>query len=390
MRNRNQQVNEQYRDVDRGKLVPFAGVLEIESNGKFGQVIQTRYFGKTQKEDPYLSHDLLVRYRLRRGMYIEGNMLLRADYPNPRVIEILRIDGMDASRRPTLPKFEDRESIVPNRWMSIETQDERLSNRVIDLFSPIGFGQRGLIVAPPKTGKTTLLQDIAFGIRENYPECPLIILLVDERPEEVTDFRRTVDAELYASSNDDSRSLQIQVAELAVERAKRLAEVGQDVIILMDSLTRLGRAYNQQCSSGRTMSGGIDIRAMEKPRSLFSAAPNLDGKGSITFLATALIETGSRMDDVIFREFKGTGNMEVVLNKKAADMRIYPAIDIQQSGTRREELLLPEENLRSIQFFRRALAINKPEEATELLISLIKKTKNNKEFLILLQTTLSH
>jgi transcription termination factor Rho len=217
-----------------------------------------------------------------------------------------------------------------------------------------------------------------------------MVLLVDERPEGVTDFRRTVDAELFASSNDEFRLMQIQVAELAIERAKRLAETGKDVVLLLDSITRLARVYNRQFSSGRTMSGGVDVKALERPRMLFSAARNLEGYGSLTILATALVETGSRMDDLIFQEFKGTGNMEIVLNKKAADMRIYPAIDVQVSGTRREELLLSADLLDRIHFFRRALAGLKPEEAADTLIARIKRTKNNKEFLILLQTTLSH
>ena len=218
----------------------------------------------------------------------------------------------------------------------------------------------------------------------------MIVLLVDERPEEVTDFQRTVDAELFASSNDESRLTQIQVAELAIERAKHLVEVGRDVVILLDSITRLARAYNRQYSSGRTMSGGVDAKALERPRMLFSSARNLEGRGSLTILATALVETGSRMDDLIFQEFKGTGNMEIVLHKKTADMRIYPAIDVQTSGTRKEELLLGENILSKVQFFRRALSGLKPEEAADSLITRLKKTKNNKEFLILLQTTLNH
>ncbi|MDR1907177.1 MAG: transcription termination factor Rho [Puniceicoccales bacterium] len=383
-------MSEGYAPIDRDQLVPISGILEIESGGKFGNLIDLRYFGKVQREDPYVGRDLLVRHRLRRGMLLEAKMLQRSDYSNPRVIEIEKIDGLAPAMRMELPKFEDRISLAPDQFLSLEMKDGRLSNRIIDLFSPIGKGQRGLIVAPPKTGKTTMLHDIAVGIKENHPDCHLMVLLVDERPEEVTDFQRTVDAALFASSNDEARLTQIQVAELAIEHAKRIVETGKDVVILLDSITRLARAYNRQFSSGRTMTGGVDVKALERPRMLFSSARNLEGYGSLTILATALVETGSRMDDLIFQEFKGTGNMEIVLNKKAADMRIYPAIDVQGSGTRREELLLPTDLLSKIHFFRRALSGLKPEEAADTLLTRIKKTKNNKEFLILLQTTLSH
>lgn len=375
-----------------GEPISVAGILEIEPNGRFGNIIGEKSFGKVQREDPIVSHDLLVRYRLRRGMWIEGKMQrVESTESNarPRLISIDQIDGLNPSMRQNLPRFEDRASLIPNHVLSLENEEERLSHRIIDLFAPLSYGQRGLIVAPPKTGKTTLLHDIAAGIRKKNPECILLVLLVDERPEEVTDFQRTVDAELYASSNDELRIIQIQVAELAIERAKRLAEIGKDVVVLMDSITRLARAYNRQYSSGRTMTGGVDIKALEKPRMLFSTARNLEGRGSVTILATALIETGSRMDDLIFQEFKGTGNAEIVLNKKAADMRIYPAIDLQQSGTRREELLLPENELKAINICRRAFMGMKPEEAIESLVSRLQKTKNNKEFLLLLQTTLS-
>jgi transcription termination factor Rho len=388
--NKNRNININYANVDHSLLVPISGILDIEPGGKFGNIVDLRCFGKVQREDPYISRDLLVRYRLRRGMMLEAKMLQRSDYPNPRVIEIEKIDGLEPTMRNELPPFEDRISLIPEQFLSLETKDERLSNRVIDLFSPIGKGQRGLIVAPPKTGKTTMLHDIAVGIRENHPDCHLIILLVDERPEEITDFKRTVNGELFASSNDDERLMQIQVAELAIERAKRLVETGRDVIVLLDSITRLARAYNRQFSSGRTMTGGVDIKALERPRMLFSSARNLEGRGSLTILATALVETGSRMDDLIFQEFKGTGNMEIVLNRKAADMRVYPAVDVQASGTRKEELLLSQDLLNKIHFFRRALSGLKPEEAADTLVTRIKKTKNNKEFLILLQTTLSH
>jgi transcription termination factor Rho len=376
--------------VDPGQQVAVSGILEIDGTGKFGHLIDLRYFGKVQREDPYVPRDLLIHHRLRRGMMIEGKMLERSDYPNPRLTEIDRVDGLAVAQRMELAKFEERTSLAPNQFLPIEVEDGRLTNRIIDLFAPIGKGQRGLIVSPPKAGKTTILHDIALGIKENHKDCHLIVLLVDERSEEVTDFRYTVDAELFASSNDEDRLTQIQVAELAIERAKRLVETGKDVVVLLDSITRLARAYNRQFSSGRTMSGGVDVKALEHPRMLFSSARNLEGPGSLTILATALVGTGSRMDDLIFQEFKGTGNMEIVLDKKTADMRIYPAIDVQTSGTRREELLLPQDDLERIHFFRRALNGLKVEAAADTLITRMKKTKSNKEFLILLQTTLSH
>ncbi|MDR0740883.1 MAG: transcription termination factor Rho, partial [Puniceicoccales bacterium] len=240
---KNKSVNEDYTHIDRDQLVSVSGILEIESGGKFGNLIDLRHLGKVQRDDPYIARDMLMRYRLRRGMFIEAKILRRSDYPNPRVIEIERIDGLSFPMRMELPKFEDRTSLAPDRPLSLETKDGRLSNRIIDLFAPIGKGQRGLIVAPPKTGKTTILHDIAVGIKENHPGCHLMVLLVDERPEEVTDFQRTVDAELFASSNDESRLMQIQVAELAIERAKRLTETGKDVVLLLDSITRLARVY---------------------------------------------------------------------------------------------------------------------------------------------------
>jgi len=255
---------------------------------------------------------------------------------------------------------------------------------VMDLFCPVGKGQRGLIVAPPRTGKTTLLTHIAQGIAANHPEIHLMVLLVDERPEEVTDFRRNIQGEVWASSNDEELPNHLRIADLCIERAKRLVEVGRDVVILMDSITRLARAHNSAKKSGRTMSGGLDIRALEKPRQLFAAARNTEEAGSLTIIASALIETGSRMDELIFQEFKGTGNMEMVLDRKVADMRIYPAINIASSGTRREELLIKPEILDGIHFFRRALVQQKTEDAAETMLTRLSKTENNQELLDLI------
>jgi transcription termination factor Rho len=260
-----------------------------------------------------------------------------------------------------------------------------MTTRVMDIFCPIGKGQRGLIVAPPRTGKTTLLRDIALGVHHNHPECEILMVLVDERPEEVTDMARSIPGRLFASSNDEQAKSHLYTAELAIDHAKRLVEAGKDVVMLMDSITRLARAYNSaRGGSGRTMTGGLDIRALEKPRQLFSAARNTEEAGSLTIIASALIETGSRMDDLIFQEFKGTGNMEMVLDRKLADLRVWPAINIASSGTRREELLLPEPILKKCHLFRRALTSYKTEDATETAIERLAKTTTNEQFFKLL------
>lgn len=297
--------------------------------------------------------------------------------------KLTEIEGGDPEQFPPLPVFEELMVINPNKRIKLETVQERYTTRVIDLVAPVGKGQRGLIVAPPRTGKTTLLQHIADAVVKNHPEIKLIILLVDERPEEVTEIRRTVPtAELMASSNDSDVKTHTRIAQLAIERAKRLVEMGKDVFVLMDSLTRIGRAFNNaQGGGGRTMSGGVDARALEIPRKLFAAARNTEEAGSLTIMATALIETNSRMDDLIFQEFKGTGNMEVVLDRKISDQRIYPAVDIFQSGTRREELLISEEDLHKISVIRRGLAGHKPIEAIERLLFFIRKYPTNAELL---------
>ena len=273
--------------------------------------------------------------------------------------------------------------ISPTERFKLETVPDRYTTRIMDLMTPIGKGQRGLIVAPPRTGKTTLLQHIAAAIVQNHPETILIILLVDERPEEVTEIRRTVPtAEMMASSNDMDLKSHTRIAQLAIERAKRLVEAGKDVFVLLDSITRVGRAFNNAMGGGgRTMSGGIDARALEIPRKIFAAARNTEEAGSLTIIATALIDTGSRMDEHIFQEFKGTGNMEMVLDRKISDLRVYPAIDIFKSGTRREELLVPADQLHKINVIRRGLAGHKPEEAIERLLSFVRKFPTNYQML---------
>ena len=282
-------------------------------------------------------------------------------------------------------EFTTLTTISPNQHLRMEMKDGRLTTRAVDLFCPIGKGTRGLIVAPPRTGKTTLLRDMALGVLENNPECHVMILLVDERPEEVTDFRRSVPAaEIWASSNDEQIENHIRIGELCIERAKRLVEAGRDVVLFVDSITRLSRAHNTARNSGRTGSGGLDVRALEKPRQLFATARRTEEAGSLTIIASVLVETGSRMDDVIFQEFKGTGNMELVLDRKCAEMRLWPAINIGASGTRKEELLIDAKTLEGIHFFRRALVAQKIEEATETMIARLSKTKTNAEFLKLI------
>tara|TARA_R100000027_G_scaffold42073_1_gene31402 strand:+ start:4502 stop:5638 length:1137 start_codon:yes stop_codon:yes gene_type:complete len=360
------------------------GVLEILKN-KTGQLLQTAYNGRQRPNDAFVPKELIRRFRLQQGSMLRGRALHDSRFPNPKVRFLDSIDGDTVEERRTRFAFTQLTTVTPDEKITLESKDERLTTRLMDLFCPIGKGQRGLIVAPPRTGKTTLLKDIAAGVQENHPECHLMVLLCDERPEEVTDFRRTVDAELYASSNDEEIHNHIRVAELAIDRAKRLVEVGKDVVLLVDSLTRISRAYNSgKGGGGRTMTGGLDIRALEKPRQLFSAARKTEEAGSLTIVASALIQTGSKMDDLIFQEFKGTGNMEMVLDRKVAELRLWPAINVNASGTRREELLLEPDVLEKTQFFRRAMASLRPEDAAETILSRIGKTSTNREFLRLL------
>lgn len=360
------------------------GILELLNN-KSGQLLDPKRCGKTSPHDAYVPRELIRRFKLKPGSYIVGNALGNGRHANAKVCFVKTVDGLTLDERKNQFKFTELTTITPDEQLHMETPDGPMTTRVIDLFCPIGKGQRGLIVAPPRTGKTTLLHDIAAGIKKNHPECHLIILLVDERPEEVTDFKRSVDAEIFSSSNDEELVNHLRIADLALERAKRLMEAGKDVIILMDSLTRLSRAYNSaKGGSGRTMSGGLDIRALEKPRQFFSSARNTEEGGSLTIIASALIETGSRMDDLIFQEFKGTGNMEIVLDRKSAEQRLWPAINLTASGTRKEELLLEPEVLEKVRFFRRALASMRPDEATETLLTRMGKTRDNTEFLRLL------
>jgi len=368
-------------DNDRQTTVEVSGIFESQG-GKTGTLINPANNGRQRATDPFVPRELIRRFKLKRGSMIVGQGQQDPRHPNPKLRFIESIDGIKVEERKHRIPFEQLTTIAPNEWLRLERDGSgNMTCRVIDIFCPIGKGQRGLIVAPPRTGKTTLLCDIALGVHENNPECEIIMLLVDERPEEVTDIKRTVPGKLFASSNDEETRNHLFVAELAIDHAKRLVEAGRDVVLLMDSITRLSRAYNTSKSGGgRTMTGGLDIRALEKPRQLFSAARNTEESGSLTIIASALIETGSRMDDLIFQEFKGTGNMEMVLDRKVAELRIWPAINIAASGTRREELILPPDRLKKSHFFRRALASMKIEDAAETAIERLGKTTTNDQF----------
>ena len=364
--------------------ISVSGVIDILSN-KSGQLLDPKRNGKTQPTDPFVPRELIKRFKIKKGSYLNGVAHKNERYPNPKVRFVETIDGQTLDSRKGRYSFQQLTTIAPEEQIKLESNDGRLTNRIVDLFCPIGKGTRGLIVAPPRTGKTTLLHDIAHGISENHPECHLVVLLIDERPEEVTDFKRSVDAEIYASSNDEELENHLRIAEIAIERCKRLVEAGHDVVLLLDSITRLSRAYNSASGKGgRTMTGGLDSRALEKPRQLFSSARNCEDGASLTIIATALVETGSKMDDLIFQEFKGTGNMEIVLDRKAAELRLWPAINLNASGTRKEELLLSGKELEGAQFLRRSLAGQKIEDAAEAMIERISKTKSNQEFISLL------
>lgn len=367
------------------EIIDVSGIFDMGQNNN-GVLLDPARGGKARNTDTYVPRELVRRFNLKRGQFIVGNAHKGDNHQNPKLRFIASIDGVPCLERKKCMDFQSLTTIAPDEKIKLELPDGRLTNRVIDLFCPIGKGTRGLIVAPPRTGKTTLLKDIAMGVQANHPECHLIILLVDERPEEVTDFKMDLpNAEIYASSNDENLDMHIRVADLAVDRAKHLVEVGKDVVVLMDSITRLSRAHNAlKARGGRTMSGGLDIRALERPRQIFSSARNTDEAGSLTIIASALIETGSRMDELIFQEFKGTGNMEMVLDRKVAELRIWPAINLGASGTRREELLLSSKELEASSFLRRAMANSKVEDCAETLIERMTQTKTNAEFINLI------
>jgi transcription termination factor Rho len=362
------------------------GVLELHPKG-FGFLRDPAKSFAARPSDAYVPQPLIQKFGLKAGQQLGGPVEPpRKGATGPRLAAVATVEGQDAKafRRRA---WDELTPVDPTRLIRLETGPEPLTTRVIDLFTPVGFGQRGLIVAPPRSGKTVLLTHVAHAVLANHPQAKLMVLLVDERPEEVTEFRRGVKgAEVIASSNDQETAVHVRTAELAIERAKRLVEQGQDVVILLDSLTRLARAYNKFSGSGRTMSGGVDIKALDVPKRLFGSARAFDEGGSLTILGTALIETNSRMDDVIFQEFKGTGNMELVLDRRLAEKRVYPAIDLAQSGTRKEERLLSPETFERVTLIRRSLLQmggrrDGGGEAMEAMVKQLKKTESNQEFL---------
>jgi len=359
------------------------GVLEILPEG-FGFLRSPDYSYLPSPDDIYVSPSQIRKFGLRTGDLITGQ--IRPPKENERYFALLKVEtinGKQVEEIITRPLFDNLTPYYPTEKINLEYNPIDYSTRVMDLLTPVGKGQRGLIVAAPRTGKTMLLQSVAKAIKKNHPEIYLIILLIDERPEEVTDWKRQVTgAEIISSTFDEPANRHCQVSEMVIERAKRLVEEGQDVVILLDSLTRLARAYNAITpASGKVLSGGLEATALQKPKRFFGTARNIEEGGSITVIATALVETGSRMDDVIFEEFKGTGNMEVHLDRKLADKRIFPSIDIGASGTRKEELLLPPDVLNKVWILRKVLSTLSPIEAMEFLLSKLKGTKSNKEFL---------
>ncbi|OIN96694.1 transcription termination factor Rho [Candidatus Desantisbacteria bacterium CG1_02_38_46] len=358
------------------------GVLEILPDG-YGFLRSTNYNYLPSPDDIYVSPSQIRKFGLRTGDTVSGQV--RPPKEGEKFFALLRVEAVNYEN-PELagehPLFDNLTPLYPQGHIVLEREPNELSMRIMDLITPIGKGQRGLIVAAPRTGKTILLQKIANSITVNHPEIKLIVLLIDERPEEVTDMQRSVNAEVIYSTFDEKPERHVQVADMVMEKAKRLVEYKKDVVILLDSITRLARAHNQVVpSSGKVLSGGLDSNALHRPKRFFGSARNIEEGGSLTVLATALIETGSRMDDVIFEEFKGTGNMELQLIRQLADRRVFPAIDINRSGTRKEELLFSEEILNKVWVLRKVLNSLNPVEAMELLVEKIKRTKSNKEFL---------
>lgn len=358
------------------------GVLEIMPDG-FGFLRSPLNSYLSGPDDIYVSPSQIKRFYLKTGDTVSGQV--RPPKDSERYFALLRVEMVNFEDPEECKKkinFDDLTPLFPNEKFNLEYNSKDAATRIINLMTPIGKGQRGLIVAPPRTGKTVLLKSIANGILHNHPEVFLIVLLIDERPEEVTDMQRSVKAEIISSTFDEPAERHVVVAEMAIERAKRLVEHNRDVVILLDSITRLARAHNTVAPhSGRILSGGVDSQALYKPKRFFGAARNIENGGSLTIIATALIETGSRMDEVIFEEFKGTGNMELVLDRKIADRRVYPAVDLMRSGTRKEELLLTEEELNRMWVLRKFLATMTPNEMMEFLIEKIYSTKTNREFL---------
>src|SRR5215470_14020133 len=368
--------------TEKSGLIFSEGVLECLPDG-FGFLRAPEYNYLPGPDDIYVSPSQIRKFDLRTGDTVSGQV--RPPKDGERYFALIKVEAVnfehpDEARNKIF--FDNLTPLYPNERLKLETAKENLSGRVLDLLTPIGKGQRGLIVAPPRTGKTMLLQSIANAITANHPEVILIVLLIDERPEEVTDMQRSVNGEVISSTFDEPASRHVQVAEMVIEKAKRLVEHKRDVVILLDSITRLARAYNTIVPpSGKVLSGGVDSNALQRPKRFFGAARNIEEGGSLTIISTALVDTGSRMDEVIFEEFKGTGNLEIHLDRKLSDKRVFPAIDIQRSGTRKEELIIPKEDLARIWVLRRVLNPLSPVEAMELLIDKLGKTRANGEFL---------
>jgi transcription termination factor Rho len=374
------------KQIERGEVVRGSGTLEVLPDG-YGFLRSQAHNYLASPEDIYVSPSQIRRVGLRTGYVVEGPIRLPIEgQDNFALMQVELVNGKPPEELSGGTIFEDLTPLHPHQRLILETTPEEIATRVVDLVTPIGKGQRGLIVSPPRAGKTVLLQKIALAIQKNHPEVYLIILLIDERPEEVTEMVRTVAgprAEVVASTFDEPSSEHVHVAEIALEKAKRMTEGGQDVMILLDSITRLARAHNVEApAGGKLLSGGLDSNAMQKPKRFFGAARAVEEGGSLTILATALIDTGSRMDDVIFEEFKGTGNMELHLDRRLVDKRVWPAIDINRSGTRKEELLMHPDEVERVRMLRRVLADMHPVEAMEMLVSRLKKTSSNAEFLM--------
>ncbi|MFM1942712.1 MAG: hypothetical protein RI897_1694 [Verrucomicrobiota bacterium] len=357
------------------------GYLEVSEKG-FGFLRSADHHFQPKPSDVFVTPDTIKRHFLREGCLVEGALQPPHRGNNPQLREVHRVNGMPYVEYTRSMRFENLTTIDPIQKFRLETSPDLIETRIIDLVTPIGRGTRGLIVAPPRTGKTTILKQIANAVVENHPEVHVMVLLIDERPEEVTDFQRSVKAEVVASSNDQDLETHVRLSRFMIERCRRMVETGKDVFVLLDSITRVARAYNSvHGGSGRTMTGGVDARALEIPRKIFAAARKTEEAGSLTIVATALVDTGSRMDELIFQEFKGTGNMELVLDRKLSDRRLFPALDIPRSGTRKEEKLFEGRHIEAIRKLRRMMVDLNPVEAMETLTGACKKHKTNEDLL---------
>ncbi len=358
-----------------------SGYLEISEKG-FGFLRTATNHFHPKPTDIFVTPDTIKRSFLREGSHVAGPTQPPHRGTSPQLKSVEKVNDMSFDEYTKAVRFENLTTIDPIEKFKLETSPDLIETRVIDMVTPIGKGTRGLIVSPPRSGKTTILKQIANAITENHPEVHVLVLLIDERPEEVTDFQRSVKAEVVASSNDQDLETHVRLSRFMIERCRRMVESGKDVFVLMDSLTRIARAYNSvHGGSGRTMTGGVDARALEIPRKMFASARKIEGGGSLTILATALIDTGSRMDELIFQEFKGTGNMELILDRKLSDRRLFPAIDIPKSGTRKEEKLFPKNQIEAVRKLRRMMVDLNPIEAMETLVAALKKHKTNDELL---------